>query len=75
MARFELVCVDDLPADCRESFASDNSFAAVVENMPDGSQRFVGCDGGSPEDQFLGRDWSWVIHELNAAYEAGKAGA
>ncbi len=25
----------------------------------------VGTDGGEPEDQTLGRDWSWVVDALN----------
>lgn len=27
-------------------------------------------DGGEPEDNFYGRDWSWVAEELEAAYRA-----
>lgn len=26
---------------------------------------YVGCDGGEPEDQTLGRDWAWVVGALN----------
>ncbi len=34
---------------------------------------FVGCDGGEPEDQTLGRDWAWVVKALNGAVEHGAA--
>jgi hypothetical protein len=43
----------------------------VVENLPDGTKRIVGEDGGEPEDQLLVRDWKWVAPELNAAFKAG----
>lgn len=34
--------------------------------------RILGTDGGEPEDNTLGRDWSWVAVELNKlAEEAG----
>lgn len=29
----------------------------------------VGVDGGEPEDQTLGRDWSWVADALNEVHE------
>ena len=29
------------------------------------NERVVASDGGEPEDQTLGRDWSWVPDELN----------
>ena len=29
------------------------------------NERVVGQDGGEPEDQTLGRDWSWVPDEMN----------
>lgn len=32
----------------------------------------VGEDGGEPEDQTLGRNWSWVVPALNAAYARGQ---
>ena len=31
----------------------------------------IGSDGGEPEDQTLGRDWSWVAPALQSAYEDG----
>ena len=33
--------------------------------------RFVGSDGGEPEDQTMKRDWAWVVDELNKAYLQG----
>lgn len=36
----------------------------LIDTARDG--RVVGEDGGSPEDQTLTRDWSWVVDELNA---------
>jgi hypothetical protein len=45
----------------------------VVENLPDGSYKIIGKDGGEPEDQLLYRDWDWVVPALNAAFEAGRA--
>lgn len=33
------------------------------------------CDGGEPEDNSFGRDWSWVKKELVRAYELGKKDA
>jgi len=27
--------------------------------------RLVGEDGGEPEDQTFGRDWRWVVREMN----------
>lgn len=40
----------------------------VVKLNTDGTfQRFVATEGGEPEDQTLGRDWSWVVPELNRA--------
>lgn len=29
-------------------------------------------DGGEPEDNSFGRDWSWIANELRSAYEQGK---
>lgn len=46
-------------------------FWLVIENLPDGTKRIVGEDGGEPEDQLLVRDWKWVVKELNAAYDQG----
>jgi len=47
----------------------------VVEYPENGPPRFVGEDGGEPEDQLLIRDWRWVVPALNAAFEAGKLAA
>jgi len=34
--------------------------------------KFIGCDGGEPEDQLLVRDWKWVVTELNHALKIGR---
>lgn len=39
------------------------------------TSKFIGNDGGEPEDQTLGRDWSWVVDALNEAYETGWSAA
>lgn len=31
--------------------------------------RLLGTDCGEPEDQTFGRDWSWVVEELNKVAE------
>ena len=33
--------------------------------------KLIGSDGGEPEDQTMGRDWSWVVPALNEAYRLG----
>ena len=42
----------------------------VVYEGADGLE-VIGEDGGEPEDQTLGRDWSWVAPALNEAYRRG----
>ncbi len=69
--RFFLVSVEDATIAGLEFDASWNAFSLVLE-YADGNIRVVGCDGGEPEDQTLCRDWSWVVEELNAAYEEGR---
>ena len=44
---------------------SDDYVNALFEFNGD-TVRIVATDGGEPEDQTLGRDWSWVQTELNA---------
>lgn len=53
---------------------SDDDGWAVFEfaHQDDEHPRIVGGDGGEPEDQLLVRDWEWVVHALNAAYEQGR---
>jgi hypothetical protein len=34
-------------------------------------EQLLGADGGEPEDQTLGRDWSWVAGALNDAHTRG----
>jgi hypothetical protein len=45
----------------------------VIDGKP---TRILGTDGGEPEDQSFGRDWYWVVEEINKAYKTGyKEGA
>jgi hypothetical protein len=41
----------------------DDECAVLIDHARCG--RIVGRDGGEPEDQSLGRDWSWVADALN----------
>lgn len=38
----------------------------LVRRTADGTETEIGSDGGEPEDQTFGRDWSWVPDELQA---------
>lgn len=42
--------------------------SVIIEYTDDGSVDYIGEDGGEPEDQTLGRDWSWVVPTLNYAH-------
>jgi hypothetical protein len=47
--------------------------ASGVFRLEDGVPvQLIGWDGGEPEDQTLGRDWSWIAPALQAAYESGR---
>lgn len=48
-----------------------NDISGIWEVEDDIGYRFVGSDGGEPEDQTLGRNWRWVVDELNKAYLSG----
>lgn len=44
----------------------DNLYWDLYEFNEQGQPiRWVGSDGGEPEDQLLVRDWKWVVEELN----------
>jgi hypothetical protein len=43
-----------------------DSFWCLYETDGEKPIRFVGNDGGEPEDQRLFRNWKWVVDELNA---------
>jgi len=47
----------------------------LMEFPPLEKPRLIGVDGGEPEDQTLGRDWSWVVGALNDAYAQGRKDA
>lgn len=38
----------------------------LVRRTADGTETEIGSDGGEPEDQTFGRNWSWVPDELQA---------
>lgn len=44
---------------------------AVVRYENGVPAKIIGTDGGEPEDQTLGRNWSWVAPALQAAYRLG----
>lgn len=50
----------------------DYDYRFGIWEVEDGiGYKFVGSDGGEPEDNSLNRDWAWVVDELNAAYLQG----
>lgn len=61
--RFLVMSTNDprLPEDERYE---DDMYRSVLFDTQD--KRVVGTDGGEPEDQTFGRNWSWVPDELNA---------
>ena len=64
MQRFKLVPITQLPD--WDSSCDSNYRRAIIECDADGNfVREVGCDGGEPEDNTFGRDWRWVLVELN----------
>lgn len=67
---------DELPADIQslsDGPPHDSSYrGCLVIRWPEDSPE-VRWDGGEPEDQTLGRDWSWVRRAILRAYEAGRA--
>lgn len=46
-------------------------FSTTLRIIIDGEVVATHWDGGEPEDQSFGRDWSWVGTELKRAYEQG----
>lgn len=55
----------------RPEYGPDHNGLCVVDTT---TNAVVGCDGGEPEDQTLGRDWFWVVGALNAV-DAERAAA
>lgn len=47
-------------------FGLDPNSWSLVETDGEKPIRFIGADGGEPEDQTLVRDWNWVATEMNA---------
>jgi hypothetical protein len=56
-------------------YKGEKFFWLLIENLPDGTKRLVGEDGGEPEDQLLVRDWKWVAPALNDAFKDGRQSA
>lgn len=49
----------------------DSGFATIVRIDHDGSRTEVGWIGSEPEDNTYYRAYSWILPELNAAYQQG----
>lgn len=52
-----------------EDYYADDYRGILYEFDGDTPVRVLGVDGGEPEDQTFGRDWSWVVPELNRLSE------
>ena len=48
-------------------------YSTILLDTAHDPPRLVGMDGGEPEDATFGRDWSWVVDELNALAEETQA--
>jgi hypothetical protein len=69
----DLGAPEDLVEDLR-AFGDWDYDSSGVFRCEDGVPvELLGSDGGEPEDQTLGRDWSWVAPALQAAYALGAA--
>lgn len=74
MKRYEIMSKEDAKAaGLWDGYIGDYG-EVVIENLPDGTKRVIGEDGGEPEDQRLSRDWRWVVPSLNKAFQAGMDG-
>lgn len=58
-----------LEADDEDGWEPD--FATIIRINNDGSRTEVGWIGSEPEDNTYYRAYSWILPELNAAYELG----
>jgi len=66
--RFRILTVDDAKeagVEGAEEYDGYDLVSLLIEFADDKPVRIVGSDGGSPEDQSLLRDWSWVAAEMN----------
>lgn len=71
--RFKIVSNDELSSLGSDMGSILDEYGnSIIEILEDGTVNWIGSDGGEPEDQFLTRDWSWVVGALNKAYEDGK---
>jgi hypothetical protein len=66
---YDLVWLGELEATHPWRQCYGDGFAVVDRGSPT-ETRIVGCDGGEPEDQSLGRDWKWVVDELRSLQRA-----
>lgn len=77
MTRFQLLDAKQLAKLDPEFEAPRSDYRLYLVEFAAGKYvRTVGCDGGEPEDNTFGRDWSWVPDELNklAEEKAGNGG-
>ena len=66
--------LEEIPDDNEHSWMKggyDDGFTSYLGIFVDGKLADVQCDGGEPEDNSFGRDWSWVVGELIEAYKKG----
>lgn len=64
--------IDEMNEEEKEDYGMNDEYNCrsgfvIVDN----GVRTVQVDGGEPEDNSFGRDWSWVEGALEAAYAAG----
>jgi hypothetical protein len=66
-----IVDADNLPEILKdgESWGDNYRHYLIIER--DGKLLSCHSDGGEPEDNRFGRDWSWVANAIRQAYEFG----
>lgn len=76
--RFGILWYDEVPEELRDYNINDpwiDPFSCLVEYDTNGKIiRVVNSDGGEPEDQTFGRNWAWVVDEMNKLDEEIKNG-
>lgn len=65
---------EDLVCDLRDELDWSGPNTGVFRCEDGVPVRLLGMDGGEPEDQTLGRDWSWIAKALDDAYKLGREG-
>lgn len=73
MNPFAILSFKELPKELIEEAEDwcDHKWRTFVIKTVNGKSKIIHCDGGEPEDQTLGRDWSWVGGALDEAYQSG----